>query len=433
MEFYFEELIEKDLTNGVHLSGIGGVGMSALAEILLDMNIPVQGSDTFESTNVKRLVKRGVKIFGSHKKEHIGNRLVCRSRAIKDDNEEIIYAKKTIFRSTLLAFLAKDKKHIVVTGSHGKTTVSTLLSHCLRFLGEDISFAVGGYSRSLDRFGRVGKSDYFVIEGDESDGSHLKTKPYGAILTSTDIDHLAFWKEGRNLQDSYVQFAKSVQNKDLFIFNGEDKFLVENKVQGKRYAETKDVEYNISISSLSLEKGEYLLNGQSVTVPMFGAYNCYNSAAVFGLLDSLGFEKKEIIKAIGSFSGVYRRMEYIGKNVYSDYAHHPEEVKAVFNTIQKLKQTYTVIFEPHRISRFKDELDGFCASLEGVYITDVFEASEGLNHDQTPYIEEFCKRTDSIFVPLEEIETIIHKERKPILMMGAGILDTKVRELLQST
>lgn len=419
-----------DLKNGVHLAGIGGVGMTALAEMLLDLEIDVQGTDTTVSKNVERLRARGVKIFTEHRKENVGDRLVCRTRAVKDDNEEVIASDKVVYRSTLLQCLAKGKKQIVVTGAHGKTTTSAFLAHCLEFCGYDISYAVGGLSESLDRYGKIGSSDLFVIEGDESDGSHLKTEPYGGILTSTDVDHLAFWKDGQVLVDSYLEFSKKVKEPSHFFYYGEDKVLKENEIAGTSYGRSG---CNLNLENLEIHFKESFFDqeGERITVPMYGEYNALNALAVYGFLKSFGLTTDKIKKAFKSFKGVMRRMEYLGHNVYSDYAHHPEEVKSVMKDIDEFREDLVIIFEPHRLSRFSDEIEGFCQTFKDVVITDIFEASEGLNIDPKPLLKEFCERTGSIYVPLHEIPGFIKKQTKTVLTLGAGPLDALVRKSLK--
>jgi UDP-N-acetylmuramate--alanine ligase len=431
MDCCFETLTDKDLENGVHLSGIGGVGMSALAEMLYDLGIKVTGSDLSFSKNIQRLEKLGIRVYLEHKKEHVKGALVCRTRAVKDDNPEVIYAKKVVYRSLLLQFLAKDKKQLVVTGSHGKTTVSALLSHCMIECGFNPSFAVGGLCSNLNRYGKISSGEYFIIEGDESDGSHLKTNPFGAILTSADVDHLAFWKKGENLIASYKTFAKSIQNSQYFIYNGEDEQLKAMELKGKTFGWANTYDYFAEDIELDYLSSKFKIKGKQVVFPMFGDYNIKNAVAVFALLDSLCVDHQKIISAFASFKGVDRRMEYLGGNIYTDYAHHPEEVKSVLKTISKVSADIQIIFEPHRLSRFNDEIENFCKVFKGVVITDVFEASEGLDIKQGPLIERFCKQTESRYIPLEEIHDYLKMEKRIVLGIGAGSLDRKLRTFIK--
>lgn len=431
MDYCFEEISKSDLKDGVHLSGIGGVGMTALAEILLDLGVEVTGSDVLESKNVLRLRAKGVKVFLEQKKENIGNKLVCRTRAVKDDNEEVAFAKKAVYRSSLLAYLAKGKKQIVVTGAHGKTTVSALLAHCMQECGFDISFAVGGLSPSLDRYGKVGSSEYFVLEGDESDGSHLKTDPYGAILTSCDVDHLAFWKKGENLQSAYLKFCTMVKEKKHFFFFGDDPLLAKQAVEGKSFGEKGSNDFVLENCNLGVKESSFEVHGKKVVCPMFGRYNMLNALSVYALLESFGVEHDAIVGAFSTFKGIMRRMEYLGKNIYSDYAHHPQEVKSVLKSLDQLNDDIQIVFEPHRLSRFQDELEGFCAVFKNVVITDVFEASEGLKIDQTLMLKEFCRRTNSTYIPLKEMSGYLKGEGKKVLAMSAGPLDAKLRKFVE--
>jgi UDP-N-acetylmuramate--alanine ligase len=426
-----EEVREKDLENGVHLSGIGGVGMSALAEMLLDLGVEVSGSDVTLSKNIDRLKKRGVKIYSTHEGDVVGNKLVCRTRAVKDDNQEVLAAKKAIFRSDLLAFLAQGKKQLVVAGAHGKTTTSALLAHCMVECGLNPSFAVGGLSSNLDRYGRISDGEFFVLEGDESDGSHLKTDPFGAILTSCDVDHLAFWKEGKRLQQSYKEFASKVVSSDHFFYYGEDPYLKTCTIKGNSYG--LEGQYDFAANNICLKENSsaFTIFGNKVFLPMFGEYNIKNCVAVFALLNSLKVPSEAIIHAIKTFSGVDRRMQYLGKNIYSDYAHHPEEVKAVLESLKKGKMEVAIVFEPHRISRFEDEMEHFCNVFNHIVITDVFEASEDTGKDPIPLINTFCKKTGSTYIPLEKIKSYLKIEKRNILALTAGALDKTLREFVE--
>ncbi len=431
MKFCSEKLFEKDLEQGVHLAGIGGVGMTALAEMLLDLGIEVTGSDTAASKNVDRLKALGVKIYSTHEEKHVENKLLCRTRAVKDHNPEVLAAKKAVFRSTLLAYLAKGKKQLVVTGSHGKTTTSALLSHCMVRCGFNPSFAVGGLCPSLDRYGRISEGEYFILEGDESDGSHLKTDPFGAILTSCDVDHLAFWKNGEALHESYKKFASMVKSKKNFLYYGEDPYLKTFEVGGKSYGLNKDFDYFATNIHLDTTQSTFTIGGKELSFPMFGEYNIKNAIAVYGLLDSLGVSSVDIIEGFKTFKGVVRRMEYLGKNIYSDYAHHPEEVKSVLHALSKVSEDIAIVFEPHRITRFQDELNGFCKVFKNVVITDVFEASEDTKVDSLPLLQEFCLRTGSVYVSLEGIKNYLSNEKKKVVALTAGSLDKKLREFVE--
>ena len=431
MQFCSEEVLETDLEHGVHLAGIGGVGMTALAEMLLDLKVVVTGSDITPSKNVDRLKARGVRVFPSHEKEQVGKKLVCRSTAVKDSNPEVLFAKKVVFRSTLLSYLAKGKKQLVVAGAHGKTTTSALLAHCMKTSPLNCSFAVGGLCSNLDRYGRISDGEYFVLEGDESDGSHLKTNPFGAILTSCDVDHLAFWKKGEALCESYRKFALKVRSYEHFLYYGADPYLKTWKVPGKSYGLEEGFDYFAKNIHLMNDASTFTIGGKDVLFPMFGEYNIKNAIAVYGLLDSLGVGHDQIALGFKTFKGVDRRMEYLGKNIYSDYAHHPEEVRNVLEHFNKVSKEVAIVFEPHRITRFQDEMNEFCKVFKNVVITDIFEASEETKVNPFPLIKEFCNRTGSVYVPLSSIKGYLAQERKTVVALTAGSLDGQLREFIQ--
>ena len=426
----FDEIVEKDLDKGVHISGVGGVGMTAIAELLIDRGVDVTGSDIIYSKNIERLQRCGIKIYLNQQKSNVGERLVCRSRAIKDSNEEVVYAKKSVYRSSLLSFLAQEKKQIVITGSHGKTTTTALLSHCMKKAGYDISYAVGGFCSNLGSYGKIGSSEYFIIEGDESDGSHLKTNPYGGILTSCDVDHLAFWKKGDHLHQSYKTFANNIRHSNHFLFNEDDLVIKNMKLEGVGYGLTSEHGYRPSDISLTKHGSTFNIKGQIFTLPMFGEYNIKNAVAVYGFLTSIGVSEEKIQEGFSTFKGILRRMEYLGRNIYSDYAHHPAEILEVLEGVKSTFKEVKIIFEPHRLSRFRDEIEYFCKVFDEIVITDIFEAHEGLDIDGVSLIKKFCEDTNSIYIPIEKIGDFIENEEKTILALGAGPLDGKLREYL---
>jgi UDP-N-acetylmuramate--alanine ligase len=276
----------------------------------------------------------------------------------------------------------------------------------------------------------MGSGEFFVIEGDESDGSHLITEPFAAILTSVDVDHLAFWKNGENLLASYKEFISKVKSKESFLYFGDDEVLTSLQPIGKSYGFNKGCDFCVEITSLELDKTTFSINGTPFSLKMFGSYNCLNAAAVFGLLDSLGVCHQKIREAFSSFKGVMRRMEYVGYDIYSDYAHHPSEVRAVLRDLEGVHGDVQIIFEPHRLSRFKDELDGFCEVFKEIVITDIFEASEGLFIDPKPLLEIFCKKTNSLYVPLGKIETYLSENKRKTLVIGAGPIDQMLRNYI---
>lgn len=383
------------MSEAYHFIGIGGIGMSALARILLQKGVSVQGSDHSSSKITKQLESLGAKIFVGQGKDQVSEFCtVVYSTDIKQENPEYLQAKELgltlLHRSELLARLMRSSLPLLVTGTHGKTTTTSLLAHVLFCLGWDPSFAIGGILKNISANSQLGKGKYFIAEADESDGSFLAYPCFGAIITNIDLDHLNHWKSEEALIEGFKEFAKQVSSKDHLLWCRDDERLSYLNLLGISYGFTVGSDVRIiafaqqgliSLFSLEWRGVQY----KDIEIPLIGQHNALNAAAVFALSLKLGADEKEVRQALRSFQGVGRRADKLGDwrgiAFYDDYGHHPTEIKA---TLAAFKQSHpenrlVTVFQPHRYSRTKDCMEEFADAFSDadiVVLTDLYSAGE---------------------------------------------------------
>lgn len=439
-----------------HFIGIGGVGMSALAHILLQKGYPVTGSDVRDSSVIQGLRSAGAKIQIGHSETNIqGSPIVVYSTAIKESNPEFVKAKSLgctlIHRSEMLKGLLDEKKSLVVAGSHGKTTVSSLLAYTLKSCGLMPSYVIGGFSDSLRHNGSFGSGDWFVAEGDESDGSFLKMSPFGGILTNVDFDHIGYyWKDKEELLEAFKTFTKQVKNKDLFFYWGDDEWLSKWNPEGVSYGFSKGCA--LRGSNLSIEDSQCVFDityknvrYDDIILNMIGEHNVLNALGVFGLAIELGIEPDEIRLAFESFGGARRRFEWKGEEnsitVYDDYAHHPTELKAVLNAVDIIARGRRVFiaFQPHRPTRLKELVDDFAEVFKGlknVVITDLYLAGEEpIEGITSELLIQKMNRSGLVVVPRDRLVMHLVEKLQPqdiLLTLGAGDITFVADEVLLS-
>lgn len=371
----------------VHFVGIGGTGMSGIAEVLLDYDVVVSGSDLAGSESTARLVAAGAEVVLGHRAENVvGADLVVKSSAVPDDNPEIAEAKRrgitVVRRAEMLAELMRLKYGIAVAGTHGKTTTTSLIGTLLTEAGLDPSVIVGGRLRASGTGARVGRSEYLVAEADEFDRSFLRLAPILAVVTSIDVDHLDTYADLAAIEDAFVEFASRVP-----FFGQVIVCLDDANVQAilPRLADRRIVSYGFSpqadLVALDLEAGEL---GTAFTirhrergtlgrleVPLPGRHNVANALAAVAVGLAVGLDFAAIAAGVAAFRGVHRRFERLGSwrgaTVVDDYAHHPTEVAA---TLEAARQAYrgrrlVAIFQPHLYSRTRQLADAFGRSLLG--------------------------------------------------------------------
>lgn len=386
-----------------HFIGIGGIGMSALARILLKKGEKVTGSDICESSNLDILRMDGARIFIGHSPKNVKKPdVVIYSTGIPEENPELAYAKKEGFRilhrSQLLAEMVEGYAPVLVTGTHGKTTTASLLAHILLEANMDPSYAIGGYLNGPNSNGRFGKGIYFAIEADESDGTFLNYPSFSAIITNLEPDHMEFWKNEQSLLEAFEKFGNKVGSKKHFFWCYDDMLLRSLKLGGYSYGFDQKAHLVIDnfaqikwkmIFDLTFEGKHY----RNLELPLIGAHNVLNAASVFGLGLKLDIPEKILREAFKTFRGVGRRVEKKGNTeeieIYDDYAHHPTEIFATLRALKSavIGRRLIVAFQPHRYSRTKYCLDDFADAFEyadEVILTDIYAAMETPIPEITP-------------------------------------------------
>lgn len=429
----------------IHFIGIGGSGMCPMAEILMDKGYNITGSDNYISDTLQRLIDKGMKVYTEHAAANVNKaELVVYSAAIKEDNVERAEAAKRripcIERSVMLGLLCtKYKNTVAVSGTHGKTTTTAMITQILTMAKKDPSAIIGGKLPVINGNSRTGKSDTIVCEACEYVDSFLKITPSIAVITNVEADHLDYFGNLENVINSFNKFAKKAT--ELIVINGED----ENSVLATKnvaapvvtFGESKDNTYyaeNISEENVAFPRFDLMKNGEklaAIKLSVPGKYNVYNALAAATVADCLGVAPEDIAEALGEFTGVHRRFEVLGQpdgiTVADDFAHHPTEITSVLTAAKKMGfKRVIAVFQPHTFSRTAAFLDEFAKSLS---IADITVLSEILavrevntynikSEDLAVKLENcICLRT------FEEITDCIEKIAKPgdlVLTMGGG-------------
>ena len=458
--------IELARTEVIHFIGIGGIGMSGLSLIMKGKGFKVQGSDISLNKNIDRLKKENIKIFIGQKKQNLKNAtIVVISSAIKKNNPEIIEAKRKnlpiITRGKMLAHIVSLMKNIVVVGSHGKTTTTSLISSILQKTKLDPTIINGGVINSIKNTARLGKSEWSILEADESDGSFVHIPPSYSIITNIDREHMDFYKSMKNLKSYFVQFiekvpsfgksficiddkinneiVKKLNSKNFYTYgiNTGSNFLIRNVKQNKKFTEF-DLQVNVpNKKKLFIKK---------IKTPLLGVHNVRNSVAATAIALTVGISISEIKKGLINFKGVQRRFNkiftYNEIDFYDDYAHHPTEIKVVLEGVNKVYEGYdkVCIFQPHRISRLKDLRKEFSFAFKNadiVILCPVYTAGEkiklGFNyHDFAKEIARNSKVKLFLVNDNKQLAIFLKKNmygKKIVIGMGAGSISNWMREL----
>jgi UDP-N-acetylmuramate--alanine ligase len=381
----------------MHFIGIGGIGMSGIAEILINMGYEVSGSDLKESGQTAQLRSRGAAVFIGHSAENIGDySVVVTSSAISADNPELIEARKrripVIHRSEMLAELVRLKHGIGVAGTHGKTTTSSLLAYVLYHGGINPTAVIGGKVLNFGSNARVGQGEYIVFEADESDGSFLNLLPSIAIVTNIDADHLDYYKYFEGLKNAFLAYINSIPFYGYSVLCIDDITVREILPRVERpyvtYGLSDDATFRVS--DIRCAKGQTSFachyNGDTIgdfTIGLIGAHNALNALSVIAVALDLGLDVKTIREALLAFKGVGRRCERIGEEkgilVLDDYGHHPTEIRATLDAVRSLGRRVLVVFQPHRYTRTQllgDEFGQSFAGADEVFLTEIYSAGE---------------------------------------------------------
>ena len=441
----------------IHFVGVGGIGMSGLAQIMKTMGFKVQGSDLNKNKNIDNCKKLGIKIFIGHKKNNIKKAtIVVKSSAIKSNNAELQEAKRNnvpIYdRIEMLSNVIDLKKNIIITGSHGKTTTTSLVAKIISTAKLDPTIINGGVINSLKNNAKLGKGDWAVVEADESDGSFLKVPINYSIITNIDKEHLDYYKNFNNLLKSFKVFIEKtppIGKSFLFLDDLNIRGMIK-KLKTKNYLtygfhkdsnyQVCNVKYEINYTKFDLKiknVGSKSLHIKNILLNLIGKHNVINATAAISLCLNLGLKENIIKKALKNFSGVQRRLTKVFKRnkveFYDDYAHHPTEIKSVLEGVRIVAKSRKIIsvFQPHRYSRIKSLKLDFALSFKNsdqVILCPVYAAGETFDkaYDKNKFAQLISKfsKTQVILIESEiDLSKYLRKnliKNEIVIGMGAG-------------
>ncbi|KHD35245.1 UDP-N-acetylmuramate--alanine ligase [Clostridium acetobutylicum] len=391
--------LKNDIGKKIHFIGIGGVSMSGLAEILLERGFKVSGSDMNGSPMVDKLKEHGAEIYLGHNEKNINNvDIVVYTAAIPEDNPELIYARKNnislMTRAEFLGSLMKGHKYnIAISGTHGKTTTTSMVSHIALTEDVDPTILVGGNLDIINGNVLAGKSDYFITEACEYKASFLEFYPYIGVILNIDADHLDYYKNIDDIENTFAKFVNLIPKEGYLIANADDKRVSRVASNAKCNVvsfgidngdiRAKNISFNESgFSSFDVYKSSELLFNIELNVP--GKHNILNALSAIASALTLKISHKSIIDGLKSFKGTHRRFEIKGvKNgitVIDDYAHHPTEIKATLDAAKNYPHNKIYcVFQPHTYSRTLSLFDDFSNSFSGVdelVLADIYAARE---------------------------------------------------------
>ena len=458
--------IEIAKTEIIHFVGIGGIGMSGLSLIMKGKGFKVQGSDLSLNKNVERLKKEKIKIFIGQKKQNLKDAtIVVVSSAIKKNNPEIIEAKRKnlpiIKRGKMLAHIVSLMKNIVVVGSHGKTTTTSLITSIFQTTKIDPTIINGGVINSINNTAKLGKSDWSILEADESDGSFIHIPPTYSIITNIDREHMDFYKSMEDLKKYFVEFiekvpsfgksficlddkinnelVKRLKGKNFYTYgvNSKSNFLIKNIKRSMKFSEF-DLQVNLPNKKKVIIK--------KIRIPLLGIHNIRNSVAAAAVAITVGISVSDIKRGLLKFKGVQRRFNkiftYNGIDFFDDYAHHPTEIKVVLEGVNKVYEGYDkiCIFQPHRISRLKDLKNEFSFAFKDantVILCPIYAAGEKirLGFNYLNFAKQLIKNSKvKLFLVKDNIQLakFLKKNmygKKIVIGMGAGSISNWMRKL----
>ena len=389
----------REFVRRVHFVGIGGVGMSGIAEVLHNLGYQVSGSDSKESEITRRLRAAGVRVsIGHAEKNARGAQVVVVSSAVSPDNPEVAWARRervpVVLRAQMLAELGRMKKTVTVAGSHGKTTTTSMVSLALSAAGAKPTMIIGGQLKNIGGNARLGVGDYLVAEADESDGSFLYLSPLAAVVTNVDNDHLDYYKSMDKLKDAFVEHLRRLPFYGAAVLCAEDPALASLIPRVGRPVVTYgfkagvdfravDVKLGKDGSSFTVERGGKKAARLRLRVP--GRHNVLNALGAFAAGRFLGFDAAKLARGLSEFRGVGRRLDRLGEaagvEFVDDYGHHPTEVATTLSAVARLwkARRTVVIFQPHRFSRTQLLAKQFGPAFKEadfVFVTDIYPAGE---------------------------------------------------------
>ena len=444
----------------IHFVGIGGIGMSGIAEVLLNLGYAITGSDVSLSDITQRLTSLGAVIFSGHQASHLRDAdVVVTSTAVKDDNPEVLEAHRrnipVIPRAEMLAELLKMKFSVAVSGSHGKTTTTSMVSTVLAYGGLDPTMVIGGKLASIGSNAKIGDGEIIVAEADESDGSFLKLNPCLAVITNIDREHLDYYRDIEEIKAAFLKFANIVPFYGSTILCLDNEHVREILPQIKRkvitYGLTSPADYQATEMVLAgpLSKFSVSCRGErlgEVTLKVPGRFNIANALATIAVARELDMPFDAIRKGLEAFVGVHRRLEIKGKvngvTVVDDYGHHPTEIRETLAAARQVwKDRIIVVFQPHRYTRTQKLFNEFLTAFpdaDYLIVTDIYAASEkpiegvsaaslceGIRahgHQGVIYLSGFDDMTDHLLAMAKPSDVIITQGAGSVWKIGEEFL-----------
>lgn len=435
----------------IYFIGIGGIGMSALARYFKSRGAAVSGYDKTVTPLTKELEQQGIAIHYEERVDLIPKDVdaIVYTPAIPANHAELVYYREhqytVVKRSDVLQWITEGSFNICVGGTHGKTTVTSMIAHLLRHSGYGCNAFLGGIAANYNTNFWSSERNVVVVEADEYDRSFLKLVPDIAVVTAIDPDHLDIYGTPEEVENAFVQFAGKVKPGGCLVTKkGLSRESELNASHNYRYAYHQS-DADVTTTGLTVENGSYTFDVQGptwvikdITLHMGGLHNIENAVAAITVAKHLGIDDDKIRAAVADFKGVRRRFEYALKNaqhvVIDDYAHHPEELRALISGVRSIfnKQTLTLVFQPHLFSRTNDLADGFAESLDmadQIILLPIYPARElpmpGVTSDM---LLQRMKAKDKMILEKQEMLNWI-KENKPslVVMAGAGDIDALVQ------
>jgi UDP-N-acetylmuramate--alanine ligase len=448
----------------VHFVGIGGIGMSGIAEVLINLGFRVSGSDAKRSNVTDRLQEMGIEFVEGHDAQNVGDaHVVVRSTAVREENPEIVEAHRrsipVIPRAEMLAELMRLKPHTVaVAGSHGKTTTTSMVATVLGHAGMDPTIVVGGVVGAFGSNAHLGTSDLMVVEADESDRSFLMLTPTIAVVTNIDREHMDYYHDMDDVRACFTSFVNKVPFYGVSILCLDDPNVqaIIPHIERRRITYGLSAQADISAHAIRYDQnfgsvftvwhGADVVGDLSLQVP--GLHNVYNALAAIAVGFELDVPFIQIVEALGSFTGAGRRFQFKGEvggvMVVDDYGHHPTEVKATLAAakIGSGGRRIVVLFQPHRYSRTHDLMEEFARSFnnaDSLFVTDIYAASEDPIEGTTAEtlvaaIKSFGHKDVRYVGPLENAAAALRDHVQPgdlVLTLGAGTVNRICDQLLE--
>ena len=450
--------------NNIHFVGIGGIGMSGIAELLMNLGFNITGSDINYSQNVKRLEKIGIKISINHNKKNIKDAdTIVYSSAVPSDNPEIIQAKNksipVVRRAEMLAELIGLKKtSIAIGGTHGKTSTSSMIGMVLEKSGYDPTLVVGGLVSNLNTNVKLGSGDIVVVEADEFDRSFLALKPTIAVITNLEMEHTDCYKNLNDLKNAFLQFCHSVPfyGQVILCADSEELMSIKDKITKPlvTYGLSKKADYCAQNIIYNKNKSEYTLfhkqkNIGKINIEVPGKHNVLNSLAAIALGIEIDIPIEKLKNGINKYKGVRRRFELKTNKhkvtLIDDYAHHPTEIRATFEAIRTgwPARRLIVIYQPHRFTRMRDLFEDFSDILsqpDRLIVFDVYPAGEkpipGSDGRSLCRAIRSRGKVDPIFLENKksvfEVLPDVVKENDLLLTLGAGDIGSLSLQLYEN-